>query len=55
MTDHEMLLLALGFTLGMYAMLALHIAFGIRDDRRGRKAERAALEQLDAARARAEV
>lgn len=51
MTDHEILLLAVGFTLGMYAMLAVHIAFGIRDDRRDRKAARAAMAQLEAARA----
>lgn len=55
MTDHEILLLAIGFTLGMYVMLAIHIAFGIRDERLDCKAARAAMAQLEAARKRAEV
>jgi hypothetical protein len=53
MTDHEILLLVIGFTLGMYAMLAVHIVFGIRDDRRDRKAARAAEAKLKAALERA--
>lgn len=53
MTDHEILLLAVGFTLGMYAMLAIHTAFGILDDRRDRMVARAIQAQLDAARERA--
>ncbi len=55
MTDYDIQLLAVGFTLGMYAMLLVQIAFGIRDARRDRKAERAAQAQLAAARARAEA
>jgi hypothetical protein len=55
MTDHEILLLAIGFTLGMYTMLAIHIAFGILDDRLDRKAARAAMAQLEAARAVADL
>ncbi len=55
MTDHDFELLALGASAGMYLMLLVHIAFGIRDDRRARKAARAAQAQLDAARARAEA
>lgn len=53
MTDHDVQLLALGAALGMYLMLLVQIAFGIRDDRRDRKAERAAQALLDAARKRA--
>lgn len=55
MTDHDIQLLAVGFTLGLYAVLLVQIAFGIRDDRRDRRAERAAQAQLDAARERAEA
>lgn len=51
MTDHEIQLLAIGATFGMYLMLAIHIAFGILDGRRDRKAARAAMAQLEAARA----
>jgi hypothetical protein len=39
----------------MDLMLLVQIAFGIRDDRRDRKAERAAMDRLDAARKRAEA
>ncbi len=53
MTDHELLLLAIGFALGMYAMLTIHIVFGVRDDRRDHQAVRAAEAQLEAARKRA--
>lgn len=53
MTDHEIQLLTLGAALGMYIMLALQIAFGILDDRRDRKALRAAEAKLKAAEERA--
>lgn len=55
MTDHDIQLLALGAALGMYAMLALQILFGILDDRRDRKAERDAEAMLEAARKRADA
>ncbi|WP_438478986.1 hypothetical protein [Streptomyces asiaticus] len=38
MTDHDIQLLTLGFTIGMYVMLAVQILGGILDDRRDRKA-----------------
>lgn len=49
MSDHDIQLFALGTALGMYIMLALQIAFGIIDDRRDRKARRAAEAKLQAA------
>lgn len=55
MTTYDIQLLGIGITLGVYLMLAIHIAFGIRDDRRDRKAARAAMAQLEAARKRAEA
>lgn len=55
MTDHDIQLLALGTTLGVYLMAAAQITFGLLDDRRDRKAARAAQAQLDAARKRAEA
>lgn len=55
MTDHDIQLLAIGATFGMYLMLAIHIAFGILDGRRDRKAERDAMAMLEAARERAEA
>jgi hypothetical protein len=54
-TDHEILVLAVGVALGMDLMLLVQACFWIRDDRRDRKAERAARSHLDAARARAEA
>ncbi|CAM5536260.1 hypothetical protein [Streptomyces canus] len=53
MTDHEIQLLTIGVAIGMYLMLLVQITFGILDDRRDRKAARAAQAQLDAARERA--
>lgn len=53
MTDTEIQLLCIGFTLGAYFMLLVQIAFGILDDRRDRKVARAAMAQLEAARERA--
>lgn len=53
MSDHDIQLLALGVSLGMYIMLLAQIIGGILDNRRDRKAARAAQAQLDAARERA--
>lgn len=53
MTDHDIQLLAIGVAIGMDLMLLLQIVFGILDDRRDRKAARAAQAMLDAARERA--
>ncbi|MDX2521353.1 hypothetical protein PV355_40495 [Streptomyces stelliscabiei] len=53
MTDTDIQLLCIGFTLGAYFMLLVQVAFGIRDDRRDRKAARAAESLLDAAREKA--
>ncbi|MGW3024809.1 hypothetical protein [Streptomyces sp. NPDC001221] len=53
MTDHEIQLLALGFGAGMDFMLLVQMAFAILDDRRDRKALRAAEAKLKAARERA--
>ncbi|MDX2696853.1 hypothetical protein [Streptomyces ipomoeae] len=55
MTDHELQLLFIGVAVGMDLMLLIHIAFGILDDRRDRKAARAAQARLDAAREKARV
>lgn len=55
MTDHEISLLAIGATSGMYLMLAIQIGFGILDGRRDRKAARLAEAMLEAARKRAEA
>jgi hypothetical protein len=55
MTDHELQLLFIGIAVGMDLMLLVQIAFGIRDDRRDRKADRAAMARLEAARERASV
>ncbi len=55
MTDTEIQLLCIGFTLGAYFMVLVQVGFGIRDDRRDRKAARAAMAQLEAARKRAEA
>ena len=55
MTDHELQLLAIGIATGMDLMLLVQVGFGIRDDRRDRKAERAAMAQLEAARKKAGV
>lgn len=53
MSDHDIQLLALGCSLGMYVMLLAQIIGGIIDDRRDRKVVRAARAQLDAAREKA--
>ena len=53
MNDHDIQLLALGVSLGMYIMLFAQIIGGILDDRRDRKAVRAAKAKLEAAEERA--
>jgi hypothetical protein len=55
MTENEIQILSVGFTAGAYFMVLVQVAFGILDDRRDRKAARAAMAQLDAARERAGV
>ncbi|CBG71899.1 hypothetical protein SCAB_48481 [Streptomyces scabiei 87.22] len=50
MTDHELQLLFIGIAVGMDLMLLVQVAFGFRDDRRDRKAARAAWAQLEATR-----
>lgn len=55
MTDHELQLLCIGFTAGAYFMVLAQIIGGILDGRRDRKAERAAMAMLEAARERAEA
>jgi hypothetical protein len=50
MTDHELQLLFIGVAVGMDLMILVQVAFGIRDDRRDRKAARAAWARLEAAR-----
>ncbi|MGW0647867.1 hypothetical protein ACWD4T_03525 [Streptomyces umbrinus] len=55
MSDHDIQLLALGASAGMCFMLLVQIVFGIIDDRRDRKAVRAAEAQLQAARERADA
>lgn len=46
MTDHDIQLLALGTSLGMYIMLLAQIIGGIIDDRRDRKVARAVMAEL---------
>ncbi|MFE8944522.1 hypothetical protein [Streptomyces sp. NPDC007856] len=46
MSDHEIQLLVIGIAIGMDLMLLVQILFGIRDDRRDRKARLAAQAQL---------
>lgn len=52
-TDSEIQMLAIGFTLGAYFILLVQVIGGILDDRRDRKAVRAVVAQLEAARERA--
>lgn len=53
MTDHDIQLLTLGIAAGMDLMLLIHMCFGILDDRRDRRALRAAQAKLQAAEERA--
>ncbi|MFM9593363.1 hypothetical protein ACKI1O_28745 [Streptomyces scabiei] len=55
MTENELQILCVGFTLGAYFMVLVQVGFGILDDRRDRKAARAAMAQLEAARAKAKA
>lgn len=55
MSDHDVQLLALGAAIGMYSMLLLQILYGILDDRRDRKALRAAEAKLEAAQKKADT
>lgn len=48
MTNHDVLLLALGITAGMDLMLLIQMYFGLLDDHRDRKALRAAEVDLNA-------
>lgn len=50
MSDHDIQLLALGASIGMYLMLLVHVVGGMLDDRRDRKVARAAMAELEAAR-----
>ena len=49
MNDHDIQLLSLGASIGMYFMMLVQVVFGILDDRRDRKAARAARAELAAA------
>lgn len=53
MTDNELQILCIGFMVGAYSMVLIQVWFGILDDRRDRKAARAAMAQLEAAREKA--
>lgn len=53
MSDHDIQLLSIGIAAGMDLMLLVHMCFGILDDRRDRKAARAAQAKLRAAEERA--
>jgi hypothetical protein len=44
--DHDIQLLALGASIGVYFMLLVQVVFGVLDDRRDRKAVRAAKAEL---------
>jgi F0F1-type ATP synthase membrane subunit b/b' len=53
MNDHDIQLLAIGITIGIYVMLLVQVIGGVLDNRRDRKAIRAAKAQLEAAREKA--
>ncbi|MFF4347556.1 hypothetical protein [Streptomyces sp. NPDC001530] len=53
MSDHDIQLLALGVTLGIYFMIAVQIIGGILDDRRDREVARTAEAKLKAAQQKA--
>ncbi|MFD9211618.1 hypothetical protein ACFVY9_00580 [Streptomyces sp. NPDC059544] len=55
MSEREIQLLAIGFQIGATAMLLLQILFSLVDDRRDRRATKAALAKLEAARERADA
>jgi hypothetical protein len=49
MNDHDIQILAIGITIGIYVMLLVQVIGGVLDDRRDRKAIRAAEAELKAA------
>lgn len=49
MNDHDLQLLAIGASIGIYFMLLIQVIGGMLDDRRDRKVARAALAQIEAA------
>lgn len=53
MSDHDIQLLTIGIAAGMDFMLLVQMCFGLLDDRRDRKALRAAQAKLKAAEERA--
>jgi hypothetical protein len=53
MNDHDIQLLAVGASIGMYVMLLVQVVFGVLDDCRDRKAVRAAEAKFAAAREKA--
>ncbi|MEV0183836.1 hypothetical protein AB0I54_31810 [Streptomyces sp. NPDC050625] len=53
MSNHDIQMFALGLTAGMDFMLLLQMVFGLLDDRRDRRAVRAAEAKLKAAEERA--
>lgn len=55
MSDHDIQMIAFGFILGAYLVLAVQIVFWMLDDRRDRQAVRAAEAQLEAADERTEA
>jgi hypothetical protein len=46
MSNHDIQLLALGASIGVYFMLLVQVVFGVLDDRRDRKTVRAAEAKL---------
>jgi hypothetical protein len=55
MTENELQILCLGFTVGAYFMALVQVGFGRLDDRRDRMAARAIQAQLDAEREKAKA
>jgi hypothetical protein len=55
MTDSELQILCIGFTVGAYFMVLVQAWFGFLDDRRDRMVARAIQAQLDAAREKAKA
>ncbi|MGW7598148.1 hypothetical protein [Streptomyces antimycoticus] len=47
MTDHDIQMLTIGFTIGLYVMLAVQILGGMLDDRRDRRCLEAARQRAD--------
>ncbi|MDX3559043.1 hypothetical protein PV729_46630 [Streptomyces europaeiscabiei] len=55
MTENELQILCVGFTVGAYFMVLVQVGFGFLDDRRDRMAARAIQAQLDAEREKAKA